>query len=63
MTKKNTSSEITREHVPNLDSHYGEIGIPAVAAALRFQSKVDNRADAPAQPQPKADKWLADLAA
>jgi hypothetical protein len=62
MTKKNTSSEIAREHVPDLDSHYGEIGIPAVAAALRFQSKVENR-DAPAQPQPKADKWLADLAA
>ena len=49
------------EHVPNLDSRYGEIGIPAVAAALRFQSKVKIRADAPAQPN--ADKWLADLAA
>jgi hypothetical protein len=61
MTKKNTSSENAREHVPDLDSRYGEIGIPAVAAALKFQTQVKNPADA--QAQPKADKSLAHLAA
>ncbi len=60
MTKK-ASSENAGKHVPDLDSRYGEIGIPAVAAALRFQTKVKIPADAPAQSN--ADKWLADLAA
>jgi hypothetical protein len=61
MTKKNPSADQAREQVPDLDSRYGEIGIPAVAAALRFQREVKNPAYAPAQP--KTEKWLDDLAA
>jgi hypothetical protein len=32
----------------SLDSRYGEIGIPAVAAALQYRSEVKNPAYAPA---------------
>jgi hypothetical protein len=61
MTKKNTTSENPRQQVLDLDSRYGEIGIPALAAALRFQSEVKNPAYAPAEP--KLDRWRVDLAA
>jgi hypothetical protein len=42
----------------SLDSRYGEIGIPAVAAALQYRSEVKN---APAVHQPQ--KWTAGMAA
>ena len=45
----------------SLDSRYGEIGIPAVAAALRYRSEVKNPAYAPAVHQP--EKWTAGMAA
>jgi len=63
MTKKNTaqSSENGRRNEQNLDSRYGEIGISAVAAALRYQSEAKNPAYAPVALQP--EKWLADMAA
>jgi hypothetical protein len=61
MSKKRISSEKARDHVPDLDSRYGEIGIAAVAAALRFKSEAKNPAYAPVES--RADKWLADLAA
>jgi hypothetical protein len=53
--------EDVRGKSPNLDSRYGEIGIPAVAAALQFKCEAKNPAYAPVVPQP--DKRLADLAA
>ena len=45
----------------DLDSRYGEIGISAVAAALKFKSKANNLAYAPVVPQ--LDKWIVDEAA
>jgi hypothetical protein len=45
----------------DLDSRYGEIGISAVAAALKFKSKTNSLAYAPVVPQ--LDKWLVDEAA
>jgi hypothetical protein len=64
MTKKNTakSKQNADRAEPNLDSRYGEIGISAVAAALRYQSEVKNPAYAPAVHQP-LDKWIAAMAA
>jgi len=51
MTNKKTAAGFNqngRRSEPNLDSRYGEIGISAVAAALRYQSEVKNPAYAPA---------------
>ena len=45
---------------PNLDSRYGEIGISAVTAALRYQSQVKNPAYAPAVHA--LDKWTVEMA-
>jgi hypothetical protein len=45
----------------NLDGRYGKIGIPAVAAALPYQSDAKNPACAPLAP--REEKWLAELAA
>jgi len=63
MTKNNAaqSGENARRDESSLDSRYGEIGIPAVAAALPYRSEVKNPAYAPAVHQP--DKWIAGLAA
>jgi hypothetical protein len=63
MTKNNAaqSNDNIRRSEQNLDSRYGEIGISAVAAALRYQSEVKNPAYAPAVHQ--LDKWIADKAA
>jgi hypothetical protein len=57
MTKNNAAQtrESAHRDEPNLDSRYGEIGIPAVAAALRYCSEVKNPAYAPAVHQP--EKW------
>ena len=57
MTKKAAAhiNENTRRKGSNLDSRYGEIGISAVAAALRYQSEVKNPAYAPVVHQ--LDKW------
>jgi hypothetical protein len=53
MTKRNTtpSNQNTCPPDADLDSHYGAIGISAVAAALVFKSEVKKPADAPALPQ------------
>src|SRR5262249_39249018 len=49
MTKNNAaqSGENACRNESSLDSRYGEIGISAVAAALRYQSEVKNPAYAP----------------
>jgi hypothetical protein len=54
-----------RRAEPDLDSRYGEIGISAVAAALRYQGEVRNPADAPAPQTPdrQLDKWIAEVTA
>jgi len=51
MTKKAAAhiNENTRRKESNLDSRYGEIGIPAVAAALRYQSELRNPAQEPVE--------------
>jgi hypothetical protein len=45
----------------SLAGRYGKIGIPAVAAAVRYQSEAKNPAYAPVTP--RADQWLDDVAA
>ena len=63
MIKNNAtqSSENARRNESSLDSRYGEIGIPAVAAALQYRSEVKNPAYAPAVHQ--TQKWTAGMAA
>jgi hypothetical protein len=63
MTRNNAakSNENTRRNEQNLDSRYGAIGIPAVAAALQYQNEVKNPAYPPAVRQ--LDKWIANVAA
>jgi hypothetical protein len=63
MTKNNAaqSNENARRDEPNLDSRYGEIGISAVVAALKYQSEVKNPAYAPVVHQ--LDKRVAEMAA
>ena len=53
MTKKNTapSTQQRRNRETNLDSHYGEIGISALAAALQFKSEAKNPVHAPVAQQ------------
>ena len=40
-----------RNEAPNLPGRYGEIGISAVAAALKFAGDVKNPAYAPVEPR------------
>ena len=52
----------TQPEVQSLDCRYGEIGISAVAAAMRYQSEPKNMAYAPVAP--RADRRQSkDLAA
>jgi hypothetical protein len=60
MTKK-AAAQNTRRKETSLDSRYGEIGIPAVAAALRYQSEGKNPAYAPVEH--RQDDRVAELAA
>jgi len=43
---------------PSLDRRYGQIGISAVVAALRYQSEPRNRADAPSVL--RTERWRSD---
>ncbi len=45
----------------DLDGRYGKIGIPAVAAALPYQSDAKNPAYAPVVPRDQ--EWRAEMAA
>jgi hypothetical protein len=53
MTKNNAPQlkETARASGQSLDSRYGDIGIPAVAAALPYRSKLKTVADAPSVQQ------------
>jgi hypothetical protein len=60
MKSKDAAKDSWRED-SNLDGRYGKIGIPAVAAALPYQSEGKNPAYAPVVP--REDKWHAERAA
>jgi len=59
---KTTSAKMQPRSDADLDSRYGAIGIPAVAAALQFTRKTKNPATAPAAPQ-SHDERIDDMAA
>jgi hypothetical protein len=62
---KSTISQIAqdiRRQAASLDSRYGEIGIPAVAAALQYKTDVKNPAAVPVVLPPE-DRWFPDMAA
>jgi hypothetical protein len=59
MNKHDSAARSPRED-DRLDRRYGKIGIPAVAAAVAYQSEVKNPAYAPAVPE--AEKRLTELA-
>ena len=61
MTTQNAADTIVERDDADLDRRYGKIGIPAVAAALAYQSDAKNPAYAPVVP--RDDKWRSDLAA
>jgi hypothetical protein len=46
----------------NLDRRYGEIGISAVAAAVRYQSEPKNPAYAPTDQRHEKLSWIAEVA-
>lgn len=48
-------------NVPSLDSRYGEIGIPAVAAAVQYTGDAKTTAETAPAPQQQNDRWHADL--
>jgi hypothetical protein len=59
---KSTDAQTAQRPRINLDSRYGEIGISAVAAAVRYQGETKAPADAPGVAQPE-ERWLAEIAA
>jgi hypothetical protein len=59
MNNKDAAGTARRQD-EGLDCRYGKIGIPAVAAALPYQSDAKNPAYAPVLP--REDKWLEEMA-
>jgi hypothetical protein len=53
------SAQSIRREAQNLEVRYGEIGISAVAAAMRYQGDAKNPARAPIDRQP--DRWLNEM--
>jgi hypothetical protein len=64
MTSAKTKRSVRRE-AQNLDVRYGEIGISAVAAAVRFQGDAKTPAQAGGEPKPQQrhDQWHEDTVA
>jgi len=62
MTKKNAaqSNQDSGRDQQNLDSHYGAIGISAVAAALPYRGEAKNPVYASSVHE--LDKWIAESA-
>jgi hypothetical protein len=58
MTPKTAAQPSSGQHESNLDDRYGKIGIPAVAAAIAYQSDAKNSAYAPVDS--RAERWLAE---
>jgi hypothetical protein len=64
MTSESAAGTTQKPAETSLDSKYGEIGIPAVAAALRYKSETKIPAQPPMAAQDaQQQKWPADLAA
>jgi hypothetical protein len=61
MQSKNAADTRLPREDKSLDCRYGKIGIPAVAAAVRYQNEAKNPAYAPVKP--RFDRWLDELAA
>jgi hypothetical protein len=57
--KNMQSTQSIRREAQNLEVRYGEIGISAVVAAMRYQSDAKRPAQVSAQPQP--DRWLQEM--
>lgn len=62
MTSNHATQREAKPEPENLDRCYGDIGISAVAAALRYQGGAKNPAYAPAVPR-RDDKRSEDMAA
>jgi hypothetical protein len=60
MQSTKRSEADTRRTPQDLDVRYGEIGIAALAAALRYQGEVKS---VPAPATQLEDRWLAEMAA
>jgi hypothetical protein len=60
--KSTNPQNVQRPSSSDLDSRYGAIGIPAVAAALQYKGEIKTPAAAPTVAQP-AEKWLGEIAA
>jgi hypothetical protein len=58
-TKITQSTQSVRREVQNLEVRYGNIGISAVAAAMRYQGYAKKPAHVSADRQP--DRWLKDM--
>ena len=58
--RERQSKQESRRETAHLDGRYGEIGIPALAAALRYSSQGKKPAHAPV---PRTDRRFADAAA
>jgi hypothetical protein len=58
-TKVAQSTQSVRHEAQNLEVRYGEIGISAVAAAMRYQG--DAKADGPIPTARQPDRWLKDM--
>jgi hypothetical protein len=58
-TKMAQSTQSTRRQPQNLEVRYGEIGISAVVAAMRYQG--DARIAAPVLTDRQPDRWLQEL--
>jgi hypothetical protein len=57
--KSSKNMQSTRREAQNLEVRYGEIGISAVAAAMRYQSDAKRPAQVSAEPQ--HDRWLQEM--
>ena len=61
MKPNNKAQPNERREQPSLDRRYGEIGISAVAAAVRYQSDTKKPAPVPADPR-KLDAYAEAMA-
>ena len=58
--KMTTTTPSVRREAQNLEVRYGEIGISAVVAAMRYQTDIKAPPLVPAESQP--DRWLNETA-
>ena len=58
-TKMAQSTQSVSREAPNLEVRYGEIGISAVVAAMRYQG--DAKTPVPVSTDRRPDRWLKDM--